>query len=73
MSNRDENGFDIRVSNHGSIFLVHPVSERGRNWVDDHLDHAQKLGNAAAVEHRYIEPIVNGILEDCLWIEGLRS
>lgn len=58
---------DLKVENHGTIFLLRPVSSAGQAWIDEHIpEDAQSLGNAVAVEHRYIEDIVEGALEDGL-------
>lgn len=58
---------DLKVENHGSIFLLRPVSSTGQDWIDEHVDpEAQTLGNAVAVEHRYIRDIVEGAMEDGL-------
>lgn len=58
---------DLKVENHGTIFLLRPVSATGQEWVDEHIpDDAQMLGNAVAVEHRYIEDIVIGAQSDGL-------
>ena len=62
---------DFIVSNHGSIYLLEPLTEAGRQWSDDHLpDDAQMFGNAVVVEHRYIEDIVLGIQDDGLTVAG---
>jgi hypothetical protein len=58
---------DFRVENHGSIFLLRPLSKEGEDWAKSHLpDDAQTFGNAVAVEPRYINDIVNGICDDGL-------
>lgn len=58
---------DFAVANHGSIHLLIPRTEEAREWVELHLpDDAQRLGDAVAVEHRYIEPILAGIEHDGL-------
>ncbi len=50
-----------------SIFLLTPVTEAAINWSDAHLPQdAPMLGNAVAVEHRYISAIVAGIESDGL-------
>jgi hypothetical protein len=58
---------DLIVSNHGSIFLLTPVSDSGRQWVSEHIpDDAQRLGDNIAVEHRYIADIIEGAQADGL-------
>jgi hypothetical protein len=58
---------DLHVANHGSIFLLSPVTEAGENWIIEHIpEDAMTFGNAIVVEHRYIEAIVAGALADGL-------
>ena len=56
---------DFIVENHGSIFLLRPVSAAASDWVSEHIpEDAQWFGDAVAVEHRYIGDIVRGIQND---------
>ncbi len=56
--------FRVTVS---TIYLLHPVSVNGRDWIEEHIPgDAQMLGNAVAVEHRYIGDIVVGATADGL-------
>ena len=59
---------DIRVSNHGSIFMVSPLSDAAREWVDEHvqLEDWQWMGNAFSVDRHYIENLVEGMIGDGL-------
>ena len=58
---------DFSVENHGSIFLLRPISPAAFEWIKEHIpDDAQYFGNAVVVEHRYIEDIVDGIQNDGL-------
>jgi hypothetical protein len=58
---------DFRCENHGSIFLLYPLSQSAQSWIKEHLpSDAQWLGNAAVVEHRYVSAILEGILNDGL-------
>jgi hypothetical protein len=58
---------DFRCENHGSIFLLHPLSQSARSWIEENLpSDAQWFGNAVAVEHRYIWAILEGIQNDGL-------
>lgn len=60
---------DIRVENHGSIWLLRPVSERGTLWLDEHTDPAATwFGGALAVEPRYVADILEGARNDGLEI-----
>lgn len=60
---------DFTLSGGGTIYLLRPVSAEAREWVDAHIpEDASWLGNAVAVEHRYVEDIVDGILNDGLTV-----
>ena len=58
---------DFLVENHGSIFLLQPLTPAAQSWVQEFLpaDHTS-FGSAAVVEHRYIADIVEGIRNDGL-------
>ncbi len=50
-----EAGLDFRCENHGSIFLLYPLSESAKSWVEDNLpSDAQRFANAVVIEHRYV-------------------
>ena len=58
---------DFICENHGSIFLLHPISPAASAWIEEHLPPDRlTFGNAAVVEHRYIWPILEGIQNDGL-------
>jgi hypothetical protein len=58
---------DFTVDNHGTIFLLRPESDAGREWIRDNIPaDAQMWGEAIVVEHRYIEDIVAGARADGL-------
>lgn len=60
---------DFIVTHHGSIVLLHPHTPAAVRWIGEHLpEDAQTLGNAVAVEPRYITPIVDGIRDDGLLV-----
>jgi len=60
-----EAGPDFRCENHGSIFLLYPLSESAQSWIEENLpSDAQWFGNAVAIEHRYIWPVLDGIQND---------
>lgn len=72
MAKAKKSKYDVIVSGSGTIYLVHGISEAGKEWMTDHLpEDAQTLGKAVAVEHRYIEDIVNGMRNDGLNVGGL--
>lgn len=58
---------DLTITNHGSIFLLCPISAWGKEWVRVHIpEDAQWFGGAVAVEHRFIEAIWRGAERDGL-------
>jgi hypothetical protein len=67
----DSAELDFRCENHGSIFLLYPLSESARSWIEENLpSDTQWFGNAVAVEHRYIWPILEGIQDDGLAVQS---
>jgi len=53
---------DVLVSNHGSLWLVEPVSDAARDWLNENLSaERQYLGRAVAVEPRYVDDLVRGL------------
>lgn len=61
---------DFTLENHGSIFLLRPHTVAAERWLNEHMpDDAQYLGNAVAVEPRYIAAIVEGARNDGLEVE----
>ena len=61
---------DIVVENYSSIYLLRPLTSAGREWLESHVaDDAQWFGNALACEGRYVEPLVNGAIQDGLVLE----
>jgi hypothetical protein len=61
---------DFYCTNHGSIYLLRPLTGAAHDWADEHLpEDGPRMGLAFAVEHRYIGAIVDGILADGLTVE----
>ena len=61
---------DVRVINHGTIFAVELESRRAKAWWKEHVNDGMVFGQAKIVEHRCINDIVNGMLEDGLAVGG---
>jgi hypothetical protein len=60
---------DIVIENHGSIFLLRPISKSGREWLDQNIGDQngfQPYWPTVAVESNYIADIMNGIQADDL-------
>jgi len=50
-----------------TVYLLRPLTPAAFEWVEEHIpEDAPRLGNAVAVEHRYITDIVAGIQGDGL-------
>lgn len=64
-------GPDVRVENHGTIFLFRPETEEGERFLRERTDHArhQWFGGALAVEHRLARPLVDAITDNGLEVE----
>ena len=54
---------DFTVRNEGSLFMVTPVSQSAKDWVQENVSEAQWMGGAFAVEARYIADLTRGMLE----------
>lgn len=61
---------DFAVSGHWTIYSLRPISEDAQAWVEENLqgDDVTWFGGAVVVEHRFINPIIEGILRDGLTI-----
>lgn len=63
---------DFTLNYQGTISLLRPVSEAAKEWVEDHLpSDRQYFGHAVVIEHRYVDDIINGIINDGLEVGGL--
>lgn len=60
---------DIRLENHGSIWLMRGKSDAGQQWIDDNVNVLQWFGGAAVVEWRYAGDIARGASEAGLEVE----
>ena len=60
---------DFSIEGGGTIYLLRPLTPAGFAWIEEHIpEDAQRLGNAIAVEHRFIGAIAEGIMADGLVI-----
>jgi hypothetical protein len=66
-SNQQSNEVDFYCENHGSIFLLRPVSPVAFSWIEENLpEDRMTFGGAVAVEWRFIGDIVQGAIADGL-------
>ena len=63
---------DFRVTYHGTVTTVTPLSECCREWLEENADIEpwQRFGNAIAVEPRYVEQLAEAMIEEGLVMEG---
>lgn len=61
---------DLLVQYEGTISVIYPTSERGNDWVDDHVAVEARWGSGFVVEHRFVSDIVNGALDAGLVVQG---
>lgn len=63
-----ENVVDLKVRNEGTIYLLTPCTDAGRDWVKEHIpeDAIRWSKESVVIEHRFIEDIVNGAINDGL-------
>lgn len=55
---------DLRVENHGSLMLVRPLTDAGKEWLKETApDDAQFMGAAMAVEPRYVGGVIYAAIE----------
>ena len=58
---------DFLCENHGSIFLLRPISPSAFAWIQEHLPPDRiTFGNAVVIEPRYVWAILVGLQEDGL-------
>lgn len=61
---------DALVENHGSLFLIRPLSTYAADWIEQNIlnvnEEAQTFGSALVVEPRYVENILRGMRADGL-------
>ncbi|PYX69051.1 MAG: hypothetical protein DMG78_23200 [Acidobacteria bacterium] len=59
---------DLIFENHLSLFLIRPVSQAGKTWLDENVGDENTLtfGGAVVCEPRYIENIFLGATADGL-------
>lgn len=60
----------VRLEDHGTIWLVAPVSEDATEWLRDNVsEESEWMGNAVVVEPRYVEALVVGMFCDLFGYE----
>lgn len=55
---------DFSISDHGSIYILVPNSIQAIAWCEDHMPNdAQIWFNGYVIEHRFIQDIINNLVE----------
>ncbi|MGB7934705.1 MAG: hypothetical protein WCH04_21290 [Gammaproteobacteria bacterium] len=58
---------DFLYQHESSISLLYPMTDEARGWIDEHIsDEAQWFGKGLVIEWRYVDPIIEGIVNDGL-------
>jgi hypothetical protein len=59
---------DVQIENAGSIVLIRPLTDAGRNWVEHNIqaEDWQHFGGAIAAEPRTVEAVIEGMRGDGL-------
>lgn len=57
---------DFKLENHGSIVLVQPLSPACRSWLLLHVPDGMWWGGCLVVEPRYLETVLQGMLDEGL-------
>jgi hypothetical protein len=56
---------DFEISGGGTVYLLHPLTDKAHEWVAEYLPaDSFRLGEAVAVEWRYIGHIVGAAIAD---------
>jgi hypothetical protein len=67
------NSPDFSVENHGSIFLLRPLSVSAELWVHENIGKEngfQPYFPTVVIEHRFVADIVEGIRNDGLAVQS---
>src|SRR5439155_18245490 len=53
---------DVLIRNEGTVFLFCPLTSRGKQWIEEHVQPgAQWFGSALVVEHRFAWGLAQGL------------
>ena len=53
---------DVLVRNEGTVFLFCPLTSRGKEWIDEHVQpDSQWFGDVLVVEHRFAWGLAQGM------------
>ena len=62
---------DFRVTYHGTITTITPLSDACRDWLEENvaIEPWQRFGPSIAIEPRYVQQLAEAMIEDGLVIE----
>jgi hypothetical protein len=62
---------DLHPVNHGSVIMIHVLTDAGRIWVDENVgvEGWQWMGEAFACEPRFVADLIDGAEADGLTVE----
>lgn len=61
---------DLIVRNEGTIFILDPMTDDGKAWIAEHIpEDTIRWGEGVVIEHRYIEGVVQGAINDGMEVE----
>lgn len=63
---KNKRKLDVQVWRESSLVLIVPLTGEARRWLVSHVVDALTFGNSYAVETRYAQPILSGMVEDGL-------
>jgi hypothetical protein len=59
-------GPDFQIQNEGSLVILYPQSDAGRNWIAEHIGEHQEWCGGVVIESRYVGDVLAGIESDGL-------
>jgi len=64
-------GTDFRVTYHGTITTITPLSDACREWLEDKvaIEPWQRFGPSIAIEPRYVQQLAEAMIEEGLIME----
>jgi hypothetical protein len=70
VSSPSEPACDLIFENHGSLFLIRPLSTEAQQWLDENVGDENTLtfGGAVVCEPRYVDAIVYGAVQAGLMV-----
>ena len=69
MVTTEEHIVDVHIAGGGSVYLVIPLTDAAREWIEENVGgETTWFGDGLAVEHGYIDDLVDGMAGDGLVI-----